>query len=223
MGGVRTTVLCMSQSWIRFVTSVKHWGDILPWQSTFGGGINGAVRSRRLQKTHVTLHVFRHKPAFETQHMWAPNVLACYIGREFSSYNSETNKSCLYLVDLFSFSGKTKICCESSTVDTHWWAFNPPPELPKHEAGEMPHINHLRKFFVSHKVEATNNQQTRTAKLPEPKELAGWTARHSRTFKNLCNFWEISKSILSNPSLILSSWAHSPGPSCSFTSASSFW
>ena len=75
------------------------------------------------------------------------------------------------------------------------------------------------KFFVSHKVEARNNHQTRTAKLPEPKELAGWTAGHS----NLRNFWQISKSILSNPSLILSSWAHSPGPSCSFTSASSFW
>lgn len=132
-----------------------------------------------------------------------------------------TKVACIWLTCFPSLEKKT--CCESSTVDTHWWAFNPPPELPKLEAGEMPHINHLSKFFVSHKVEARNNHQTRTAKLPEPKELAGWTARHSRTFKNLCNFWEISKSILSNPSLILSSWAHSPGPSCSFTSASSFW
>ena len=37
------------------------------------------------------------------------------------------------------------------------------------------------KFFVSHKVEARNNHQTRTAKLPEPKDLVGWTAGHSRT------------------------------------------
>jgi hypothetical protein len=80
------------------------------------------------------------------------------------------------------------------------------------------------KFFVSHKVEARNNHQTsRTAKLPEPSRTQRVGGVDCRSFKNLCNFWQISKSILSNPSLILSSWAHSPGPSCSFTSASSFW
>ena len=43
------------------------------------------------------------------------------------------------------------------------------------------HIFDKAKFFVSHKVEARNNHQTRTAKLPEPKDLVGWTAGHSRT------------------------------------------
>ena len=145
--------------------------------------------------------------------MWAPNVPACYIGREFSSYNSETNSSCLYLVDLFVSGKKSVVSCEKFNL-----------LIPICELSTLhPNCRSLRLVRCLTSITSENSRNPHTLLTKLNSSSPGRSKKEIITKQEKIVYFVTNQQIHSVEPFTDSSWAHSPGPSCSFTSASSFW